>query len=253
MKILFVGDVVGKVGRQSVDKYVNDLKIKHEIDFTIVNGENAAHGKGLTQKTFNQLINYGADVITMGNHTYAKDDIYQINDERLIKPMNLASEKKPVGYHIFDVLDKKVMVANVCGEAFLDNITESPIMASEKLVDVEADIKIIDLHAEASAEKIAYMHYFKNDFSAILGTHTHVQTADEDIFGGCAYISDVGMCGAYESVIGRDIDEVITRLTTNKQTYYKVSSNPAIFCAVVIEIDDDNNRAVAIERIQIRP
>ena len=253
MKILFVGDVVGKAGRQVVNKYVNELKKEHNIDFTIINGENAAHGKGLTQKVFNQLINYGADAITMGNHTYAKSDIYDIEDERLIVPMNLRSDKTMPGYHIFDVLDKKILVANICGEVFLSNIIKNPINVGESLKEIDADIKFIDFHAEATAEKISFMHYFKNDFSAIVGTHTHIQTADEDIFSGCAYISDVGMCGAYLSVIGRDIDEVITRMSTNEKTYYTVSNNPAIFCGVIIEICDKTNRAIDIVRIQIRP
>ena len=135
----------------------------------------------------------------------------------------------------------------------MHNVEPNPFIASQAFIEAEADIKIIDLHGEATAEKIAYMHNFKNDFTAILGTHTHVQTADEDIFNGCAYISDVGMSGPYESVIGRDIDEVVSRFVDNKQTYYTVSKNEAVLCGVVIEIDDKTNRAVSIKRIQIRP
>lgn len=254
MKILFVGDIVSKPGRRVLEKHLNQIQDQHQIDFTIVNAENAAHGKGLTPKIFNQIINFNVDVITLGNHAYAKEEIFQIiNDEQIVRPINLTTSKMGQGYRIFNVLDKKVLVGNVCGEAFMHNVDPNPFIASEAFVKAEADIKIIDLHGEATAEKIAYMHHFKNDLTAILGTHTHVQTADEDIFNGCAYISDVGMSGPYESVIGRDIEEVVSRFVENKQTYYKVSKNEAVLCAVVIEIDDQTNRAVKIERIQIRP
>ncbi len=254
MKILFVGDIVSRPGRRVLEKHLKSLQKKHDIDFTIVNAENAAHGKGLTPKIFNQIIGFGADVITLGNHAYAKEEIFEIiNDEKIVRPINLTTSKMGKGYRLFKVLDKTILVGNVCGEAFMHNVDPDPFIASLEFVNAKADIKIIDLHGEATAEKVAYMHYFKNDFTAILGTHTHVQTADEDIFNGCAYISDVGMSGPYESVIGRDIDEVISRFVGNEQTYYTVSKNEAVLCAVVIEIDEKTNRASKIERIQIRP
>ncbi len=254
MKILFVGDIVSKPGRKVLAKHLENLQSEYKIDFTIVNAENAAHGKGLTPKIYNQIINMGVDAITLGNHAYAKEEIFEIiNEEKLVRPINLVTTKKGSGFRLFDVLDKKVLVGNICGEAFMHNVDPNPFIASQAFTEAEADIKIIDLHGEATAEKIAYMHNFKNDFTAILGTHTHVQTADEDIFNGCAYITDVGMTGPYESVIGRDIDEVVSRFVDNEQTYYKVSKNEAVLCGVVIEIDDKTNRAVSIKRIQIRP
>ncbi len=254
MNILFIGDIVSKPGRTVLEKHLKNLQIEHEIDFTIVNAENAAHGKGLTPKIFNQIINFGVDVITLGNHAYAKEEIFQIiDDQQIVRPINLTTSKMGKGYRIYDVLDKKVLVGNICGEAFMHNVDPNPFIATQQFIDADAHIKIIDLHGEATAEKVAYMHYFKNDLTAILGTHTHVQTADEDIFNGCAYISDVGMSGPYESVIGRDIDEVVSRYVENKQTYNTVSKNEAVLCGVVIKIDDKSNRAVNIERIQIRP
>ena len=254
MNILFIGDIVSKPGRRVLAKQLEKLQKEYKIDFTIVNGENAAHGKGITPKIYNQIINMGVDAITLGNHAYAKEEIFEIiEDEKIVRPINLVTTKKGKGFRFFDVLDKKILVGNICGEAFMHNIEPNPFIASQAFIEAEADIKIIDLHGEATAEKIAYMHNFKNDFTAILGTHTHVQTADEDIFNGCAYISDVGMTGPYESVIGRDIDEVVSRFVDNKQTYYTVSKNEAVLCGVVIEIDDKTNRAVSIKRIQIRP
>ncbi len=254
MKILFIGDIVSKPGRTVLEKHLKTLQKDHNIDFTIVNAENAAHGKGLTPKIFNQIINFGVDVITLGNHAYAKEEIFQIiDDEKIVRPINLTTSKMGQGYRIYDVLGKKVLVGNICGEAFMHNVDPNPFIATQQFIDASADIKIIDLHGEATAEKVAYMHHFKNDLTAILGTHTHVQTADEDIFNGCAYITDVGMSGPYESVIGRDIDEVVSRFVENKQTYYTVSKNEAALCGVVIEIDEQSNRAISIERIQIRP
>lgn len=254
MNILFVGDVVGRPGRRALANNLQNIIKEYHVDFTIVNGENSAHGKGITEKIFKELISYGADAITMGNHTYAKADIYDIIDEaQLIVPLNMEMPKNAHGYQVFDVLDKKVMVANVCTEAFMNNVIKKPFDVTNDLKAIEADVKIIDLHGEATAEKIAYLHYFKQDFTGIFGTHTHVQTADEDVFDGCAYISDVGMCGAYESVIGRDIEEVISQIVDNKRTHYTVSKGDAVFSAVVVEICEETNRAINIERIQIRP
>ena len=254
MNILFVGDVVGRPGRRALANNLQNVIKQYNVDFTIVNGENSAHGKGITDKIFEELISYGADVITMGNHTYAKAEIYNIIDRpQLIVPINMEMPKDAQGYHVFDVLDKKVMVANVCTEAFMNNVIKKPFDVTNDLKEVVSDIKIIDLHGEATAEKVAYLHYFKNDFTGIFGTHTHVQTADEDVFNGCAYISDVGMCGAYESIIGRDIDEVISQIVDSKRTHYTVAKGEPLFSAVVVEICDETNQAINIERIQIRP
>lgn len=254
MKILFVGDVVGRPGRAALRLHLDNVKTEHNIDFTIVNGENSANGKGITKKIFNEIIECGADVITMGNHTYAKADIYEIiDDSRLVVPMNMEMPVGAAGYRIYEVLDKKVLVANICTDAFMHNVIRKCFETSDDIINIEADIKIIDLHGEATAEKVAYLHNYKSYFTGIFGTHTHVQTADEDIFDGCGYISDAGMCGAYESIIGRDIKEVLERIKNDVRTHYTVSKGAPIFSAVVLEVDDKTNRAIKIERIQIRP
>lgn len=254
MNILFVGDVVGRPGRAVLREHLANIISENEIDFTIVNGENSAHGKGITPKIFLELISYGADVITMGNHTYSKAGIYEIiEDDQLLVPMNMEMPTGAQGYHTYKVKDKEILVANICTKAFMKNVLEDPFETTKEIVAAKADIKFVDLHGEATAEKVSYLHYFKNDLTAIIGTHTHVQTADEDVFNGCAYITDAGMCGAYESIIGRDIDEVHSQMIENKHTHYTVSKNEAVLCAVVINICDETNRAKLIKRIQIRP
>ena len=254
MNILFVGDVVGRPGRRALSLHLKNVIEENNIDFTIVNGENAANGKGITEKIFNEIINYGADAITMGNHTYSKGDIYNIvGDDRLIVPMNMEIPKDAKGYHIYDVKDKKICVANICTEAFMANVIKTPFEVTEEIVELDADIKIVDLHGEATGEKVAYMHNFKNSLTGIFGTHTHVQTADNDVFEGCAYISDVGMCGAYESIIGRDIEEVLERMNHQTRTHYTVAKGEPVFCAVVLEVCDETSEALSLKRIQIRP
>lgn len=254
MKILFVGDVVGRPGRRALRENLQNVINENSIDFTIVNGENSAHGKGITEKIFHEILDYGADVITMGNHTYSKGDIYNIvNDPRLIVPMNMEIPKGGHGYEIFEVNGKKVLVSNICTEAFMANVIRKPFDVTDEIVSMDADIKIVDLHGEATAEKVAYMYYYKDDLTGIFGTHTHVQTADEDVFDGCGYISDAGMCGAYRSIIGRDIDEVLERMKNNTRTHYTVAKGDPVFCGVILEVDDETNRSVSIERIQIRP
>ena len=150
--------------------------------------------------------------------------------------------------------NKKIAVINLCGQVFIDNCVESPFDALNKVLStLVADIIIIDLHAEATSEKVTFFEYFKSKLTAVLGTHTHVQTADERIKDGCAFITDVGMCGAYNSVLGRDIEEVFDLNIRKIPSRFKPAEGPAILCGVIIQIDDKTNRAVNIKRIQIRP
>lgn len=256
MKILCVGDIVGKSGRQVVQEYLPKLKKELDIDFIIANGENAAHGKGITKKIYESLLNYGVNVITLGNHTFSKDNIFKFIDEAqfLVRPMNL----KPIQYGkstvIVSVNNKRIAVSNLCGEVFMTQIEKSPFIAMQEILSsYQADIHIVDFHAETTSEKIAFAHFFKDKIQAIVGTHTHVQTADERILGKCAFISDIGMCGAYHSVIGRDVEEVLRRFTKNEKTRFTIAEGPAIFCAVLITFDDNTNEPLNIERIQIRP
>ncbi len=256
MRVLFLGDVVAKVGRNTVVEKLPSLIQDYNIDFTIVNAENAAHGKGITPKIYNALKGVGVDVVTLGNHAFSKDCILKKMDacKDMVRPLNM--DPLGLGQHVVvrECKGKKIAVANVLGNIFIDNAHGSSYQAMEKILNTtEADIYILDFHAEATGEKEIMFELFKDRLTAVLGTHTHVQTADEKVDAGCAYISDVGMCGPYHSILGRDVQEVLTRSVYGEKTHYTPAETPAMICGVVIEIDEETNRAISIERIQIRP
>lgn len=256
MRILFVGDIVGAVGRKMVIEHVPSLRAEKNIDFVVANAENSAHGKGITNKIYHQLLNNGVDLITMGNHTFSKDTIYKFIDEAdcMIRPMNLIPEEVGQSYKVVEICGLKVCFVNLMGQIFMVQVSDSPFVCMEEILDtVDADIYFVDLHGEATSEKNAFSYYFEKEVQAVVGTHTHVQTADERVENGAAFISDVGMCGAYRSVIGRDVDEVLTRFTTNEKTRFTVAEGEGVFCGVIIEFDEENKKAISIERIQIRP
>lgn len=256
MKVLFIGDIVGASGRDILREQLPQLRAQYEPDLIVANGENAAHGKGITKKIYHQLRNCGVDVITMGNHTFSKNDIYTfIQDaDRMVRPANM--EPCDIGNStiVVEVNGKRVAITNLCGEVFMNDVIDSPFFCMDDVLhEVDADIYLVDLHAEATSEKIAFAYNFAGRITAVVGTHTHVQTADEQIIDGTAMISDLGMCGTFTSVLGRDVDEVITRFTTEEKTRFTIAEGPAIFCGAVVEIDDLSNQAIHIERIQIRP
>ena len=256
MRILFAGDIVGKRGREVLAKHLPSLKAQYEPDFVIVNGENAAHGKGITKKIYNSFVSLGADVITMGNHTFSNDNLLTFIGEadRLVTPANRDPDKpsRPVKY--LEYQGKKIAVFNLVGEIFMDPVTESPAAALERLIrEYPADLRIVDFHAEATSEKAILLRLFYDQVSLIVGTHTHVQTADECVYKGCAFISDIGMCGGYDSIIGRDTQEILERVKTGKHTHFVPADTPGIFSAVVVDFNDETCRAESIRRIQIRP
>lgn len=254
MNILFIGDVVGSQGRAIVQSLLPILKEEHQADFVIVNGENAAHGKGITNKIANQILSWGVDVITLGNHAYAKREVQALDlSLPVVFPANLTGSFSNHHTLVFNCLDTKIAVTNICGEAFMNNVFESPYPVMERILEkTDADIHIVDFHGETTAEKKAFVYQFKHQLSAVLGTHTHVQTADEQIIDGCAFISDVGMCGAYQSILGRDITEALDKMVHHKPTHYKVSNNPPLLSGVIMRFNQDF-RATSIERIYIKP
>ena len=215
MNILFLGDVFAKSGRNAVVEHIPLLKAKFNCDLVIVNGENAAHGKGITEKIYHSLMDAGADVITLGNHAFSKSEIRESlgTCTSLVFPKNIEHEGTVPYYVIKEVNGKKIAVVNLLGQVFMDCASASPLEVMEDLLDeIVADIIIVDLHAEATSEKELFLRVFAKDVTAVIGTHTHVQTADEKIYKGCAFISDVGMCGPYDSIIGRDAEEIIGRI-----------------------------------------
>lgn len=255
MRILFLGDIVGRCGRDIVFRRLNQLQQKFNIDFTIVNAENSAHGKGISIRIYEELISHGVDAITMGNHTYSKSEIknHLSQMDRMIQPYNHA-QRLHQGYKVIDVKGLRLCVVNLVGGVFMNENSQDVFLAMQEILNcTRADLYFVDLHAEATSEKILFANYFKNDLIAVVGTHTHVQTADERLIGRLAYISDAGMCGAYDSIIGRDIDEMTANILHKEKTRYTVADGPAVLCGCVIEVDEIMRRAISIERIQIRP
>ena len=258
MKILFLADVVGKSGRTALSKYVPLLQSKYDIDFTIVNGENSAHGKGITLRIYNAFKSNGVDCITLGNHAFSKREILDHIDQcdDLAYPNNhpLAPDQNGVRSYVFD--DVKLHVINILGRSFMSpEPTVSPFEVMDQVLKTidSNDMAFVDFHGETTAEKRAFFECYKDRCIAVVGTHTHVQTADEMIDNGCAFISDAGMVGPFHSVLGREINQCIIMMREGISIRYQVSEQPAIVCGVVIEVDDMTHRATMIQRIQIRP
>ena len=244
MKVLFIGDIVGKIGRRIVKEKLSYFVDKYNIDFVIANGENATHGKGLIYNHYNELISSGVDVITLGNHYDSKSEITRYIDrvDRLVRPVNLVKEFPGEGSVIFDVDGINIRVTNILGEAFINEQVNNPYYAMLEVMseDENVSIDIIDYHGEATAEKMAFAHAFDGKVAAVLGTHTHVQTNDARILPkGTAYISDVGMCGEYDSILGFDTQSVVNKTVYGSEGKFQLNEDgKGLFSAVVIDIDE---------------
>ncbi len=257
MKILTIGDVVGSSGINELKTKLKEIKESENIDFIIVNGENSAEGMGITEKNFNDIISQGVDVITMGNHTWGKKDIFKfIDNPKIIRPANYPEGVVGKGYNIYKCNDKKIAVINLIGRVDINILTENPFLRAKKIIEKiknQVDIIIVDFHAEATAEKIALGYYLDGKVTAIFGTHTHVQTADEKILPkGTAYITDIGMTGPKHSVIGMDIKASIKRFETTLPERYKIAEGECIFNGVIFEVDDETSKVKSIKRINIK-
>lgn len=257
MKILIVGDVFGRAGRRTFAEFTPKIKAEKNIDVVVVNGENAAHGKGLTVATFNELLSNGADVITTGNHVWDNKEIFEIIDREpfLIRPANFPEGTPGNGFCIFPYRAKNIGVINVMGRTFMTPM-DCPFICAEKIVAQmknQCDIILIDFHAEATSEKMALAYFLDGKVTAVVGTHTHVQTADERILPqGTAYITDLGMVGVLDSAIGMELESVIEKFITCRQNKFAVAEKgTCIYSAVIVEIDDATNKAKNIERIKI--
>ncbi|MDR3215277.1 MAG: TIGR00282 family metallophosphoesterase [Bacilli bacterium] len=256
MNILFIGDVFGEVGRNLLKKYLAKIKDTYEIDFTIVNGENTTHGKGINQRHYYELLDLGIDCVTMGNHTFDQSDIVNWMDEEscLIRPANLSRRANGVGTNVFNINGYKIQVTNILGRVFYGGIINHPIEVMEDIIKAsDADIHIVDFHGDATAEKISFGYEFDGQVSAVLGTHTHVQTADERILDhGSAYISDVGMCGPFNQCIGMDKQNVVLKMKDGLPHKFEPGKEPGILCGVVIRFTIDS-QVKSIERINLSP
>lgn len=257
MKVLFIGDIVGKVGRQTVSACLPGLVDKHNIDLVIANGENVAAGFGLTESLVKDLFRMGIHVITTGNHVWDKKEFvgYISKEDRVIRPANFAPGVPGFGSILHGLPDgTKIGVLNLAGRIFMTPV-DCPFRTAQSEIEKlqnEAKIIIVDLHAEATSEKVAFGYFVDGKVSAVIGTHTHVQTADEKILSdGTAYITDVGMTGPAHSVIGIDVDQIIRRFLTGMPDRFETAQGQGIFSAVVIAIDKDSGKATGIERIQL--
>lgn len=256
MRILAIGDIVGEPGIKKVKSTLKKIIEDKKIDFVIINGENAADGMGITEKIFKDLLNAGGNVITMGNHTWGKKDIFNfVDDKRLLVPANYNRNVPGNRYGIYKCNNKNIAVINLIGRVDMNVLSDNPFMVIDDILEEikgKADIICVDFHAEATAEKIAMGYYLDGRVNAIFGTHTHVQTADEKILEkGTAYITDIGMTGAKKSVIGMAVEASIKRFVTTLPERYRSADGEAMLNGCIFEIDDENCRSVKVDRIMM--
>jgi metallophosphoesterase (TIGR00282 family) len=258
IKIVFFGDIVGKLGRKAAGECLLDMRSgENAPDFAIANAENASHGFGLTEKNYNELINDGFDCLTSGNHIWDKKDIFQYikKADKLVRPINYPSKTQGVGSRVFEKDGVKIAVINVLGRVFMHpcdspwDIVKKEVRKLKKITP----IIIIDFHAEATAEKVCFARYCSElGVSAIFGTHTHVQTADERLINNTAYITDAGFCGVSDSVIGMDYKTSLKRLATGLPERYEIPTSKDVQVnAVEVIIDSEDGKALGIKRFML--
>ncbi len=257
MRIMLVGDVVGRAGRRAFRKITPQLRLERKIDVVIVNGENVAGGKGFTRKALDELYAGGADVVTSGNHVWDKKDVFAFVDEEpfLVRPANYPEGTPGKGYCIFPFKAANIAVLNLSGRSFMPTLDCPFQKADEVLAEIEGrtDIIVLDFHAETTSEKLAMGHYLDGRVGIVVGTHTHVQTADAQILPeGTAYITDLGMVGPHDSILGVRTDIVIQKFRTGMPVRFEMAEGAAEYAAVIVDIDPSLGRAEKIERILIR-
>jgi metallophosphoesterase (TIGR00282 family) len=257
VKLLFIADIVGQPGRRAVKELVPKLRQEHGLDLVIANGENSAGGSGITLKTAEEIFASGVDVITCGDHLWDQKEVMQLleHEQRFVRPLNYPPGTPGRGSTIFRANGRPpVCVVNLQGRTFMAAL-ESPfhsVLAEVQRLREMAKVIFIDFHAEATSEKVALARMLDGQVSAVIGTHTHVQTADEQIFpGGTAFLCDAGFTGPHESVIGREIEPIIQRFLTNMPQRFEVAKDRIILQGAVVEIDNGSGKAVAIRRVSL--
>lgn len=251
-RIVFLGDIVGRPGREAVLDALPRLRQEHEPLFIVVNGENSASGVGITPSIADGLFDAGVDAITLGNHAFHKREIvpYLDSGRPIVRPANMPAEVPGNGWVVVEREGVKLTVANLCGRTFLDGYNDPFAEIERILPQLPSPHILIDFHAEATSEKQAFGFNLAGRATAVVGTHTHVPTADEQVLeGGTAYITDVGMCGPYPSVLGMDKDVILRRFRTSLPTRFEVADASGVICGVVLYVQRDTGRAVAIRRI----
>ena len=256
MKILMVGDVIGRPGRRAFEEHTAELKREREIDLVIVNGENSAGGRGITRESMEPLIHAGADVVTTGNHIWDRKEVKAIIDDEpyLIRPANYPEGAPGKGFCIYPHRRKTIGVMNLSGRAFMTPIDCPFRKADEIIAELErkCDIILLDFHAEATSEKQAMGYYLDGRVNAVVGTHTHTQTADARILPrGTAFITDVGMVGPINSILGVQVENILDKFLHALPVKFDVAEGACVYSAVLIDIDEATNKTVGIERIYI--
>lgn len=258
MQILIIGDVVGEPGLRAVEQHLPTLRARLKLDLVIANAENVAGGAGVTRDTASRLLAAGADVLTNGNHAWDKREAleYIKGEPRLLRPHNYPAGTPGTGWTVVESMSgHKVGVLNVLGTVFMNPTLSCPFAAADRaLADKPVDVRtvIVDFHAETTSEKTAMGWYLDGRVSAVVGTHTHVPTADERILPkGTAYLTDIGMCGCYESVIGLQIEKSLKRLVHKLPERFDVAEGNGTLCAVLVEVDAASGKARAIQRLRL--
>ena len=255
MNILAIGDVVGEIGVEELEKSLRKIKTEHNVDFTVVNGENSA-GVGITASLAHRIYNAGADVITLGNHVWGKRDIARFLDEDnyILRPANLADIAPGRGYGIFQVKSKMICVINLIGRCGMDYGPDNPFTCVSRILkesERHADFTVVDFHANATSEKIAMAYHLDGKVSALWGTHTHVQTADERVFpSGLGYITDLGMSGPVNSVLGIRPEQSVRMFKGDVPTRFETAPGPCSICGAVFCLDDNDFKCRSVKRIQ---
>jgi metallophosphoesterase (TIGR00282 family) len=254
VKVLFIGDIVGNPGRKAAKEMIQTIKKETTIDFCIANGENAAGGRGITYVVAQEMYKSGVDVITTGNHVWAKSEVLSFidSDTRIVRPANYPLNLPGRGHTVYESGELKIGVVNLLGRVFMEG-TDCPFMAAEREIEYLkklAKVIIVDIHAEATSEKCALAWHLDGRVSCVIGTHTHVQTSDERILPfGTGFITDVGMTGPYEGIIGVKREIIIDKFLTHMPVKFEVAKGKLQFNAVILEIDEKSGKTLNIQRI----
>lgn len=257
MNFLMIGDICGKPGRQAAVKYIPMLKEKYRIDVVVANGENSANGIGITKSVYGELTAAGIDIVTSGNHIWDKKEALQLADDtpNLIRPANYPPGAPGKGYCIFAKGEKKIGVFNLSGRSFMPAL-DCPFRKADEIVAelrADCDFIILDFHAETTSEKMAMGWYLDGRVSCVAGTHTHIQTADERVLPkGTAYITDLGMVGPWNSVLGVQKERVIQKFVSAMPVKFELAAGPNVFCGIVLFADDERGCVREIQRVMIR-